>query len=123
MLQELEVDITRAKEYKNWNLKQKEAKVKELLEVLNFKNAEKFELCSFSNEDNIKTMRDLPRFGRTDNSINFRYPTDADLCAMPKDKPIEAVKLNWKPSSNDASYIGAIQVIYSNGSASPVFLA
>ncbi len=68
-------------------------------------------------------MRDLPRFGLTANPINFRYPTDADLLAMPKDKPIEAIKLNWKPSSGSASSIGAIQVIYSNGSASPVFMA
>jgi hypothetical protein len=68
-------------------------------------------------------MRDLPLFGLNHNPVNFRYPTDADLLAMPKDKPIEAIKLNWKPSSNYASLIGAIQVVYSNGSASPVFLA
>jgi hypothetical protein len=38
-------------------------------------------------------MRDLPlpRFGITGKPVNFRYPTDADLRAMPKDKPIEAI--------------------------------
>ncbi len=36
-------------------------------------------------------MRDLPLFGLTNNPVNFRYPTDADLRAMPKDKPIEAI--------------------------------
>jgi hypothetical protein len=68
-------------------------------------------------------MRNLPRFGQTGNAANFRYPTDADLRAMPKSIPIEAIKLNWKPSSADISVLGAIQVIYSNGFASPVFLA
>ncbi len=38
ILEELEADILRTKEFKNWNLKQKETKVKELLEVLNFQN-------------------------------------------------------------------------------------
>jgi hypothetical protein len=122
ILEELEADISRTKEFKNWNLKQKEAKVKELLEVLNFQNVKKFELGSFSQLDRIKTMRDLPEFGKTEKPINFRYPTDADLRAMPKDKPIEAIKLNWKPSSKNSSCIGAMQVIYSNGHASPVFL-
>jgi hypothetical protein len=42
---------------------------------------------------------------------------------MPKDKPIQAVKLCWKPSAADVRLIGALQVIYSNGVASPVFLA
>jgi hypothetical protein len=36
-------------------------------------------------------MRDLPLFGLTNNPVNFRHPTDADLRAMPKDKPIEAI--------------------------------
>ena len=117
ILQELEADISRTKEYKGGNLKLKEAKLKELLAVFDFKNV------GFSTEDSIKTMRDLPLFGLIQNAVNFRYPTDADLRAMPKDKPIEAVKLNWKPSSSNASLIGAIQVIYSNGSASPVFSA
>ena len=69
-------------------------------------------------------MRDLPLFGYTVKPVNFRYPTDADLRAMPKDKPIEAVKLSWKPSNSyNSSYIGALQVTYSNGVSSPVFLA
>jgi hypothetical protein len=42
---------------------------------------------------------------------------------MPKDKPIQAVKLCWKQSATNANRIGALQVIYSNGVASPVFLA
>ncbi len=64
---ELEGDIKRAKEHKNWNLKRKEAKIKELLEVFNFDNEENFELCATIEEieDSIKTMRDLPLFGST----------------------------------------------------------
>jgi hypothetical protein len=67
-------------------------------------------------------MRDLPLFGWTKGKVNFRFPTNADLRAMPKDKLIEATKLNWKPSSVSDSHIGALQVIYSNGAASPIFL-
>ena len=93
-----------------------------MFSAFDFENAPKFEL-GVSIEDNIKTLRDLPLFGFTGAAVNFRYPTDADLRAMPKDKPIEAIKLAWKTSAANASYIGAIQVIYSNGAASPVFLA
>ncbi len=82
----------------------------------------KFEL-GVSIEDNIKTMRDLTEFGDNALGVNFRFPTDADLRAMPKDNPIQAVKLCWKPSAANADVIGALQVIYSNGVASPVFLA
>jgi hypothetical protein len=71
-------------------------------------------------------MRDFPEFGWTNwkaYAVNFRFPTDADLRAMPKDKPIQAVKLCWKPCDKYANVIGALQVIYSNGVASPVFLS
>jgi hypothetical protein len=70
-------------------------------------------------------MRDLPVFGVSTwpYNINFRFPTDADLLAMLKDKPNQAVKLCWKPSAANADRIGALQVIYSNDAASPVFLA
>jgi hypothetical protein len=121
ILQELDADIAKTKEYKTGYSKLKEAKLKELLTAFDFQNALKFELV-FSIEDNIKTMRYLPLFGITGKPVNFRYPTDADIRAMPKDKPIEAVKLCWKPSTN-FSYIGGLQVTYSNGVASPVFLA
>ena len=93
-----------------------------MFSAFDFENAPKFEL-GVSIEDNIKTLRDLPLFGYTGEPVNFRYPTDADLRAMPKDKPIEAIKLAWKRSAKDYRFIGAIQVIYSNGAASPVFLA
>ena len=95
-----------------------------MFSAFDFENAPKFEL-GVSIEDNIKTLRDLPLFGITGCPVNFRFPTDADLRAMPKDKPIEAIKLAWKPSAANGygHLIGAIQVIYSNGAASPVFLA
>ncbi len=121
ILQELDADIAKTKEYKTGYSKLKEARLKELLTAFDFQNALKFEL-GFSIEDNIKTMRELPLFGNTANPVNFRYPIDADLRAMPKDNPIEAVKLSWKPSTN-SNYVGALQVTYSNGVASPVFLA
>ena len=93
-----------------------------MFSAFDFENAPKFEL-GVSIEDNIKTLRDLPLFGWTAYPVNFRYPTDADLRPMPKDNPIEAIKLAWKPSAEHGNFIGAIQVIYSNGAASPVFLA
>ena len=42
---------------------------------------------------------------------------------MPGDKLIEASELKWKVSSLTPSVIGAIQITYSNGVSSPVFLA
>ena len=39
---------------------------------------------------------------------------------MPRDKPIQAVGFKWKKNGD---YIGAFQVIMSNGCNSPVFLA
>ena len=122
ILQELEKDIAIAREHKKGYEQLKEAKVRDLLSVFQIEHVPKFEL-GVSIEDNIKTMRDLPEFGYTGSGVNFRFPTDADLRAMPKDKPIQAVKLCWKPSSNNYYHVGALQVIYSNGVASPVFLA
>ena len=42
---------------------------------------------------------------------------------MPKDQPIRAEVLKWKVSNACGSYFGGIQVILSNGVASPLFLA
>ena len=42
---------------------------------------------------------------------------------MPGDKLIEASELKWKVCSIADSVIGAIQITYSNGVSSPVFLA
>ena len=39
---------------------------------------------------------------------------------MPRDQPIKAAGFKWKKNGN---YIGAFQVIISNGCNSPVFLA
>ncbi len=93
ILKELEDEILIAKEHKNANLKRKEDKLKEMLAALDFEN--EFGLCI---EENIKTMRDLPIFGINTGAVDFRFPTEADLRAMPKNKPIEAIKLNWKSS-------------------------
>ena len=45
------------------------------------------------------------------------------MLKMPKEKPIQAVGLKWKLSSDIGCYFGGIQVILSNGVTSPVFLA
>ncbi len=96
--EELEKDIAIAREQKKGYEQLKEAKFRDLLSVFQIERVPKFEL-GVSIEDNIKTMRDLPEFGNTGGRVNFRFPTDADLRAMPKDKPIQAVKLCWKPSA------------------------
>ena len=74
----------------------------------------------------MKTIRKLPLLGYTDNNklaINFVWPEEQDMLQMPEDKPIEAVGFNWhKSDANNANYIGALQVILSNGQTSPVFL-
>ena len=93
----------------------KEEKVKKLLEGL----LECFEsmqteknlspvLVGRSREDSLKTLRDLPLFGNTKHPIDFRFPSIADLQAMPKDKIIQAVGFRWK---DRGSFIGAFQVI------------
>ena len=71
-------------------------------------------------------MRKLTLFGfKNGLAINFEYPIEKDMLAMPLNKPIEVIGLNWHES--DAHYIGkpwlgALQVILSNGVKSPVFL-
>jgi hypothetical protein len=67
----------------------------------------------------IDTLRNLPLFGYTESSEDFRWPTAKDLLAMPADKPIHAVGLKWKARS---SYICGLQVVLSNGVVSPPLL-
>ena len=74
----------------------------------------------------MKTIRKLPLLGYTDNNklaINFVWPEEQDMLQMPEDKPIEAVGFNWHKSDDfNGNFIGALQVILSNGQTSPVFL-
>ena len=62
-------------------------------------------LVGKSREESFKTLRDLPLFGVTDEPVDFRHPKVADLQAMPKDKPIQAVGFKWK---KNGSGIGGI---------------
>jgi hypothetical protein len=64
-------------------------------------------------------MRELPVFGDPNAVIDFRYPKIEDLKSMPKEKPIQANELKWKYLFHS---ITAIQVLFTNGVASPVFL-
>lgn len=70
-------------------------------------------------EESLKTMRDLPVFGDENAAIDFRHPKPEDLRSMPKEKQIQAIELKWQVEPHS---ISAIQVIYSNGCTSPVFL-
>ena len=72
-----------------------------------------------SREESFKTLRELPLFGYNKEPVDFRHPKIEDLQAMPKDKPIQAIALKWKLYKY---CIGGIQVMYSNGCNSPVFL-
>ena len=42
---------------------------------------------------------------------------------MPLDKPIKIVGFNWKRSDSDGKTFAGIQIVFSNGSSSPLFLA
>ena len=74
----------------------------------------------------LKTIRKLPRFGYTDKErlpIDFEWPTVKDLRGMKLAKAVKAVAINWHGSDFTSSYIGAIQIVLSNGKFSPVFRA
>ena len=110
-------------------LKLNEEKLKQLLDGLlqRFESMQPEEvlapaLVGRSREESFKTLRELPLFGfvRPNYEVDFRHPSIADLQAMPKDKPIQAVGFKWK--KRVGGYIGGIQVIMSNGCNSPVFL-
>ena len=80
-------------------LKLKEENVKSLLEGFESMQTKWVltpSLVGRSREDSFKTLRDLPLFGYTADPVDFRHPSVADLQAMPKDKPIQAVGLKWK---------------------------
>ena len=122
---QLEQDMKRTRDERDQMLKLKEEKVKNLLdgllecfESMQTKSVLAPALVGRSREDSLKTLRDLPLFGYPSTLINFRYPSIWDLQAMPSDKPIQAVGFKWKKSGD---YIGAFQVIMSNGCNSPVF--
>ena len=80
-------------------LKLKEENVKRLLEGLESMQTKWVlfpALVGRSREDSFKTLRDLPLFGQTGFPVDFRHPSVANLQAMPKDKPIQAVGFKWK---------------------------
>jgi hypothetical protein len=75
-------------------------------------------------EDAVKTLRKLPLFGYVSHAVDYEYPTAEDLLKMPADKPISITLFRFKESTYSPSKrIGAIQVVYSNGQSSPVFVA
>lgn len=58
----------------------------------------------------ISSIRKLPQFGNTNNNAyppDFEYPTVQDILAMPIDKPIKIVALNFHPSG-DGNYFGGV---------------
>lgn len=76
----------------------------------------------------LNTIKKIGYFGHSNNGkypVDCEWPTKEDIMAMPLDKPIRAVALKWHESDYDTAgnYIGAIQIVLANGSASPVFRA
>ncbi len=57
-------------------------------------------------------------FGITDKFEDFIWPKQEDLDDMPTENPIKVASFNWKKNSENADYIGAIQVVLSNGNKS-----
>ena len=82
--------------------KEKMLKVKNLLDMLNKEVPIVFSNDKISPDEvlkkAIKSMRKLPIFGCTNAKVDFEWPTDKDLLAMPKGKLIKIMKLKWKKS-------------------------
>lgn len=107
--------------------KKKLAKVRSLLTFFNQEVPSTFGEPQPKNNDDMRlaiaSMRKLPAFGMKGVKIEFEWPTERDLLAMPKGKPFSVLKLKWKRSRMHEQSIGAIQVILGNGQRSPVFCA
>jgi hypothetical protein len=69
-------------------LKKVDSKISELKR---FKNSEGRSL-----EEAVKTMRKLPVLGYQDEVMDFEWPQEKDLLAMPKDKPFKIEKLIYQ---------------------------
>lgn len=61
-------------------------------------------------------------FGKNTEAVDFKWPSAADLLKMPTNQPIKALKIRWKPNSSQSNFIGGVQLVFSNGHYSPVFL-
>ena len=70
----------------------------------------------------VATLRDLPAFGKNNDTPNFKWPTAIDLLKMPTHGPIQVkeLKLAKKQYFNSENFVG-IQVVLSNGLKSQVF--
>ena len=90
---QLEKDIKRTQVERDQMLKLKEENVKNLMESMQTclnsmqtclksvqtKSVLTPELVSRLREDSFKTLRELPLFGKTDEAVDFRHPSVADL--------------------------------------------
>jgi hypothetical protein len=75
-------------------------------------------------ETAIKSMRNTECWGHKSHAVNFSWPPAQDLLQMLKSTPSIKVKdLKYKKRSNNNSWFGGFQLILSNGTSSPVFLA
>ena len=74
-------------------------------------------------EKAAKTLKKGKKFGFQKSEENFEWPKEADIVAMPLDKPVKVVSVSfrtWKDTSN-GDYISEIQLHLSNGASSPIF--
>ena len=99
--------------------KEKMVKVKNLLDMLNKEVPTVFSIEIISPDEvlkrAIKSMRKLPMFGCANAKVDFEFPTEKDLLAMPKGKLIKLLKLKWKKSKTQEQGFGALQVFLANG--------
>lgn len=131
IIEGLEEDLLRAKLEIKRIKELKDLKVKSLidlfemtLEEIKLENKEILAIES-KRDEAIKTLRKLPVYGYTANGAHltdYEFPTEEDLKNMPADQPIKAVGFNWKKCDQISSVIGGLQMIYSNGKTSPLFL-
>ena len=76
-------------------------------------------------EESLKTLRRLERFGFKKDNIDFEWPTKADVeaDAFRKNKPIKLSGFVFKAvDTNQGRSISALQLLFSNGLRSPLFL-
>ena len=73
-----------------------------------------------SRESAFGTLKKLKRFGSTAFRSDFCFPEKEDLEEMDEDLPIKIATLKYK--KREEKWITAIQVIYTNGVESEIFM-
>lgn len=66
----------------------------------------------------VKTLRKTQKFGRQDDKIDFEWPKESDLSALPTDRPVKIERITYRTRGD---FINQVQVHLTNGHSSPLF--